>query len=57
LQYLSTVKNQDPDVQFNPQGYLVLATAAGADQLMTNYNTQTYVIFLFFGYDKAKYFD
>ena len=48
FQHLSTVRNQDPDIQFNPQGYLVLATASGVDQLVKNYNTQTYAaIFVF----------
>jgi len=30
-----------PDVQFNPQGYLFMATAQGADQLKENYILQT----------------
>ncbi|XP_076821891.1 FAD-dependent oxidoreductase domain-containing protein 1-like isoform X2 [Clavelina lepadiformis] len=38
--HLSTVRQPNPDVQYNPQGYLMMATAAGAEQLMKNYNTQ-----------------
>jgi len=30
-----------PDVQFNPQGYLFLASEAGAEQLQENWKLQT----------------
>ncbi|XP_078493696.1 FAD-dependent oxidoreductase domain-containing protein 1 [Ciona intestinalis] len=38
--HLSTVDNQDPDAQYNPQGYLTMATQSGASRLMKNYQTQ-----------------
>jgi len=39
--HLSTVEHQDVDVQYQPQGYLMLATEAGSQQLMKNYDVQT----------------
>uniref|UniRef100_H2Z1G5 FAD-dependent oxidoreductase domain-containing protein 1 n=1 Tax=Ciona savignyi TaxID=51511 RepID=H2Z1G5_CIOSA len=38
--HLSTVDNQEPDAQYQPGGYLVMATEAGASKLMKNYQTQ-----------------
>ena len=29
-----------PDIQFNPQGYLFLATEKGSESLMKNHETQ-----------------
>ena len=34
-----------PDMQFNPNGYLTLASEQGYDQLRENYNLQMYVFF------------
>ncbi|XP_064649513.1 FAD-dependent oxidoreductase domain-containing protein 1-like isoform X2 [Lineus longissimus] len=39
-QHLSVFDMDPPDVQFNPQGYLFLATKAGADCLEKNYKLQ-----------------
>nr|CAB3246954.1 FAD-dependent oxidoreductase domain-containing protein 1 [Phallusia mammillata] len=38
--HLSTVDNPDPDIQFQRQGYLMLATPEGSSQLMQNYQVQ-----------------
>lgn len=38
--HLGTAGHDLPDIQFNPQGYLFLASQNGADQLMTNYAAQ-----------------
>lgn len=35
-----------PDMQFNPNGYLTLASEEGYDQLRENYELQMYVYFL-----------
>ncbi|XP_078605728.1 FAD-dependent oxidoreductase domain-containing protein 1-like [Branchiostoma floridae x Branchiostoma japonicum] len=39
-EYLSVYEEDPPDVQFNPQGYLFLATAEGAEQLKQAHDTQ-----------------
>ncbi|KAI8491484.1 FAD-dependent oxidoreductase domain-containing protein 1 [Branchiostoma belcheri] len=39
-EYLSVYEEDPPDVQFNPQGYLFLATSEGAEQLKQAHDTQ-----------------
>lgn len=41
---LLAVEGMDPpDVQFNPSGYLTLASEAGVEQLKENFTVQMYV--------------
>lgn len=39
-QHLSVLDEDPPDIQFQPHGYLFLASEAGADQMIKNHKTQ-----------------
>ncbi|XP_042899446.1 FAD-dependent oxidoreductase domain-containing protein 1 isoform X2 [Parasteatoda tepidariorum] len=39
-QHLSVLDDDPPDIQFQPHGYLFLATEDGAEQMLKNYNVQ-----------------
>ncbi|GFT41526.1 FAD-dependent oxidoreductase domain-containing protein 1 [Nephila pilipes] len=40
-QHLSVLDDDPPDIQFQPQGYLFLATEAGVEQMLKNHKLQT----------------
>ncbi|GFY46765.1 FAD-dependent oxidoreductase domain-containing protein 1 [Trichonephila inaurata madagascariensis] len=40
-QHLSVLDDDPPDIQFQPQGYLFLATEAGEEQMLKNHKLQT----------------
>uniref|UniRef100_T1JA01 FAD-dependent oxidoreductase domain-containing protein 1 n=1 Tax=Strigamia maritima TaxID=126957 RepID=T1JA01_STRMM len=59
--HLSVLDMEPPDIQFNPHGYLCLASDKGAEQLQKNYNLQNFkffeLLFFFAGLENEGWFD